>query len=163
MKRHDRGIGLVEVVIGAAIVSASLVGIIQAFSLYVQAGFEGTNRVKATALAEEGIEATRFLRDQGFSSFAALTTGTPYRLSFASNTWQATTSNTFIDGKFDRVVVIDSAYRRTSDQDIVASTSPDTKALDANARKITVTVSWMARAATSSVVLSTYMTDLFDN
>jgi hypothetical protein len=137
-----RGISLVEVVVGSAIILTVLGGVIAAFERYAAALFRTTERLQATYLAEEGVEAARVLRDASWASFSALTLDSPYRLAFVGGAWEATTSEALIDGVFDRTMVLSDVYRRTSDSDIVASTSPDAKAIDTDARHVALAVRW---------------------
>ncbi|MDP3735641.1 MAG: prepilin-type N-terminal cleavage/methylation domain-containing protein [bacterium] len=140
--KPPRGFSLVEVVVGSAIILIVLGGLIAAFTRYAATLFRTTDRVQATYLAEEGIEVARILRDASWTSFAALTLDTPYRLALSSGVWEATTSEALIDGAFDRTMTLQSVYRRTSDSDIVASTSLASKAIDPDARYVLVRLSW---------------------
>ena len=138
----QRGISLVEVVVGSAIILTVLVGLVVAFERYAATLFRTTDRLQATYLAEEGVEVARILRDASWTNFAALTLDVPYRLALVAGVWEATTSTTLIDGAFDRTMTLASVYRRTSDSDIVASTSPSPKAIDINARHVSVRTLW---------------------
>ena len=156
---RQRGIGLVEVLVGVSIISASLVGLIGAFNLYVRAGLSNTEKLQALFLAEEGLEAVRFLRDSSFGgNIVPLSTATDQYLYFEMGTWSLSPVATTTD-IFTRTIVLDDVYRRTSDNDIVSVSSSDPKVLDPDARKVTVIVSW-GRGTTTII---TYITDLFDN
>ena len=140
---HKKGLGLIEIVVGTAIISLSLVGLVTAFNVFIRTGLSNTNKIQATYIMEEGLEAVRYLRDAGYSAnISSLTSGTSYYLLFDGSDWSATTTQTLIDSRFDRIVTIADVYRRDSDDDIVASTSPDSKTLDSNTIQATVTVSW---------------------
>ena len=168
-KRHlsfgfSFGFELIEVIVGAAVITLSLAAIISMLLVTLRESLAAPAELKAAALAEEGLEALRALRNQSFASqIAALSVDTPYHLSFAGGAWQVSLSGGYIDGEFDRTLLFESVYRRTSDSDIVDAASPDTKALDADARKATVTVSWWEGNATSTVSAATYLTNLYDN
>ncbi len=150
----SRGISLVEVMVGSTVILAVLAGLSAAFERYAAALFRTTERTQATYLAEEGMEAARILRDTSWADFAALTRDAPYRLTFVSGAWEATTSEALIDGVFDRTMVLSDVYRRTSDDDIVASTSPDTKAVDPDARHVALAVRWSPLPSTESLAVS---------
>ena len=158
MNPHNKnnGISLVEIVVGAAIILTVLSGLSVAFDRYTKTLFRTTEHLQAAYLAEEGVEAARILRDTSWSAFAALALDSPYRLAFESGTWRATTSETLIDGVFDRTFTLASVYRRTSDSDIVASTSPVAKAVDPDARHVAVRVSW-SRLPSSEVVAEAFV------
>ena len=95
-----------------------------------------------------------------------IATSTPYFLYFNGVWWEATTiQQPFIDGVFDRVVIIEDVYRRDSDSDIVASTSLDANTFDPNSKYVTVRVSWAntsTSTATSTIETQTYLTNIFE-
>lgn len=158
---YTSGISLVEVVIGTALILLSLTGLASAYSFYLKAGLKNMDNLKAAFLLQEGVEAVTLLRDTSWSSFASLTSGTKYYLYWNGGTWVATTTSALIDTSFTRTITLDDVYRRNSDKDIVASTSPDAKSLDSGTKKLTVRVT-----ASSTPVLdksiATYLTNLFE-
>ncbi len=162
---HKKGLGLIEIVVGTAIISLSLVGLVTAFNVFIRTGLSNTNKIQATYIMEEGLEAVRYLRDAGYSAnISSLTSGTSYYLLFDGSDWSATTTQTLIDSRFDRIVTIADVYRRDSDDDIVASTSPDSKTLDSNTIQATVTVSWDSSGSVSEEISAVeYLTDFYDN
>ena len=135
-----RGSGLIEVVIGAGIIFIVLSGLVSALRLFVHSGSATTEKLQAALLVEEGVEAMRSIRDRSWSEFNGLSGGT-YHLVLGSS-WSATTTVQLIDSRFTRVFTVESVYRRNSDSDIVASTSPDQKTLDPNTKRVVVTISW---------------------
>lgn len=163
--KHNNGLGLVEIVVGTAIISLSLVGLVTAFNVFIRTGLSNTNKIQATYIMEEGLEAIRYLRDSGYSSnISTLTSGTPYYLLFDGSDWSATTTATLIDSRFDRTITIADVYRHDSDDDIIASTSPDSKTLDSNTIQATVTVSWDSSGSVSEEISAVeYLTDFYDN
>jgi len=135
-----RGAGLIEVLVGAAVIAAILLGVVSVFNFFLKSGVKTTTKLQAGFLVEEGIEAARSLRDRSWSEFSDLSGGT-HHLAF-DTFWQATSSEQLIDGTFMRTVTISDAYRRVSDNDIVPFESPDPKTADSNTKKVTVSVSW---------------------
>jgi len=157
-KDYSSGIGLVEVIVSVAILAFSLIGIVGGFNFYLRAGIENTDEIRALYLAEEGIEAVKFLRDGSWdANVAALATGTPYQLAIVGTTWESTTTPVLIDNLFTRTFTLDDVFRRNSDDDIVASTSAEVKTLDPDAKEVAVRVSW----ADEEVETITYITNLF--
>jgi len=157
------GFSLVEAVIASAICLAVLLGASGAFTLSLRASLGNTARIQASFLEEEGLEAMRTLRDNGWAAnIATLTASTTYYLAYSTSTnaWSATTTNRYIDSTFSRSFVLYNVNRDGS-QNIVTSGGSN----DANTKKITVTVSWRQReaSATSSHSLSTYFTNIFNN
>ena len=157
-RKTQGGFALLEALVASALLATVLAGAIGALLITSQSGTTGGARLEATYLADEGIEAARLMRDSGWSAnIAAHTTGTTFYLEWDGTTWLATDTNTYIDGVFERAVVLSDVYR-DGNQQIAASGS-----LDSNARKVTVTVSWNVDGATSSRSLSAYITNLFSN
>lgn len=158
-KRAERGSVLIEAVIAAAIVLAVLMGVITAFSRLYRSAISNTANLQAAFLEEEGLEAVRILRDNGWAAnIAPQTSGARVYLYFNGTTWTATSSNIYIDGVFERAVVF-ADVRRDGDQNIV----PSGGTVDANTKKVTVSVSWSARGATTTRSLSTYLANVFNN
>jgi len=153
----QRGFSLVEVVIGTALIALALVGLAGAFSFYLKVGLKNTDALKGAFLAEEGVEAVTLLRDASWSNLSLLATGTPYYLSWNGSAWVATTTPALIDGIFTRTITLGDLYRRTSDKDIVATSSPDAKTLDTDIKQVTVRVT----AAGVDTSLQTYLANIF--
>lgn len=154
----NAGLSLIEIVIGTALILLSLVGVAGAYSFYLKAGLRNTDTLTAAFLLQEGVEAVTLMRDDAWSNLSSFVSGTPYHLSWNGTMWTATTSSVLIDTVFTRTIVLDDVYRRTSDKDIVASTSPDAKTLDPDARHLTVRVT----APGIDVSVVTYLTNLFE-
>ena len=157
-KSGKGGFALLEALIAAALLTVVLAGAIGALLITSQTGTGNGARIEATYMADEGIEAVRLMRDSGWSAnIASHTTDTTFYLEWDGTTWVATDTNTYIDGAFERALVLSDVYRDGSQQ-IAASGS-----LESDARRVTVTVSWRENDATSTRSLSAYITNLFDN
>lgn len=160
---HKRGFSLVEILVAVAVLLASFVSVLTAFQVAARHGRGTIEQVQGAALAEEGIETITALRDSGWNNLSSLAVGTAYNLVFNGTAWATTQTPQMIDGVFLRTVVLNDVYRRTSDQDIVASSSPDAKAIDMGTKKITVRVSWATTTPqTVERVMETYLTNLFE-
>ncbi len=155
---YQRGLSLVEVVVGTALILLSLVALTGAYSFYLKAGLASTDKLKAAFLLQEGVEAVTALRDDAWANLSSLAPGTWQYLHWNGAKWVATSTATTTDGVFARAFRLDEVYRRNADRDIVASTSPDAKAVDSNARLLTVRVTAPGREET----LTTYLTNLFE-
>ena len=147
-----------EVVIGTALILISLVGLTTAYSFYLKAGFKNTDTLKASFLLQEGVEAVTLMRDDAWTNLSSLAISTPYYLSWNGSKWVATSTAVTVDGTFTRTITLDEVYRRNSDKDIVASTSPDAKSIDFGTKKLTITVVW----GTASSTMVTYLANLFE-
>jgi len=162
MKCHNLesniGLTLVEILVATSIILVFLLALSGVNNLYFKTVLLNTSSVRATFLAEEGLEAMRFLRDSSWiNNISPLTINTGYNLVLEANTWKATTTSILIDNLFERVVNIREVYRDSSD-DIVSSGGT----LDPNTRFITVTVSWRTGEATTTKLISTYLSNIID-
>lgn len=158
MTKDKRGFGLVEAVVAISMVAGFIVALAAVNTIYVKISFSQNSKIQAAFLAEEGMEAMRFARDAGWdANIAPLSNGAEYYLAFTGAFWQATTVPNYL-GAFDRRIRLE-AVNRDANDDIVSSGG----ALDPNTRLITSTVSWSERGATSTKMVSTYLTDLFAN
>ena len=157
---YSRGLGLIEIIVGTSIITLSMVGLITTFSFFMRAGLANTERIKAIYILEESTEAFRYMRDAGWTTdITTLSKDVPYHLVVNNSNWEATTTESLIDDMFDRTITIVDVYRRNSDSDIVASTSPDSKTLDPNTVEVTAKVAWNENEVKST----TYLTNIFNN
>lgn len=156
------GFGLVEIVIASAIISVSIFSLSAMAVIGSRLQSQSLEKIRANFLAEEGIEAMRFLRDKSWNTnLAPLNPGTNYYLSFASSTSRWSVGSVAvprIDSFFERTITVESVFRDSNDDIVLlgGTNDPDTK-------KITGIVSWQERNATSTAQLSTYLSDTFDN
>ncbi len=150
---YNKGMSLLEVVIGSAVL-LSLVSLIAVYGVHLRIALSTTPKMEAVLLAEEGLEAVRFMRDSGWSTkIATLTSNTPYYLYLSGSGWVSTTTNTYIDSIFERKFILSDVYRNGT-SDIVSSGT-----LDANTKKVSVSVSWSDHGATTTTALYTYLTN----
>ncbi len=155
---NKKGFGMIETVVGLAIMIVVLFAVLQSYNYYLRFAFSHRYDVKAALLAEEGVEAVKFLRDSSWSkNIGGLQTGTLYSLVFDGQSWATTTTSLYIDGIFDRTFKVDSVYRN-SDDDISTS-----GVLDPGTVRLTVNVSYNSNFGTTTKSISTYITNLFDN
>ena len=98
----------------------------------------------------------KIFRDTSWTNISAPVTGSSYYLTFNGTSWATSTTNTYIDGVFERKIVLSDVYRDAND-DIVSSGG----VLDTGTRKATVTVSWYEKTATTTKSISTYLTNIF--
>ena len=161
----NRGFGLIEILVAAAIISASFISLIAIANSSFRLVSGNVYRVQAEFLAEEGVEAVRILRDESWSgNLSGVLEGTIYYPIFniLTSTWSITETDPGpIDDIFSRVLLFGDVYRRDSDDDIVALSSPDTKTLDVGTKLVTSRVSWNDGA--KQVEFVTYITNMFQN
>ena len=150
---------MLEVVIGAAIMSASLLSLMSVFNMSLRFAEQSIKKTQASFLLEEGMEVVRILRDSGWhDNIESLDTGTPYYLDFSEDKWIAASTADYIDGVFDRVFILNDVYR-DSNYDIVDLGGD----LDTDTRKITVAISWFDGKGTTKESIHSYITNIFDD
>lgn len=152
----SKGFGLIEIIIGSAILTVSLVATSTYFQKTLQLNQDSGKTVQSSFLLEEGIEAVKFFRDTNWTNISGLAAGTSYFLQFDGTKWATTSSNIFVDSVFERKFILNNVSRNAND-DIVSSggtNDPDTK-------KVTVLVSWLGRNGTTTKTISTYITNIF--
>lgn len=154
-----RGFGIAEVIVAAALISASIYGLLSVSQNFLRLSRETSHSVKASYLLEEGVEAIRSIRDRGWTAnITPLLTDTTYYLHWDGEIWEATTTPELIDDFFTRVFVVDNVYRDAND-DIA-----ETGTLDPDTKKFTVSVSWPTQSgATTARSVSTYYTNFFND
>lgn len=155
--KRQYGFGLIEIVVGGAVFAVSILGI----SFYYQQALSVSQKtgriVQGSFLMEEGIEIAKIFRDTSWTNISGLTPGATYYLTWTGTKWATTTTNTFIDNVFERTLVVDNINRDGND-DIVSSGGT----LDAGTKKVTVSVSWNEKGATTTKTVSTYLTNFFN-
>ncbi len=155
-----RGFGLLEIVIAVAIISATIFSLSYVFLIASKLETMSLDKIRANFIAEEGLEASRFLRDTSWAgNLAGLSQGQTYYFSFATttSTWSVGTNGSEIDKLFLRKVTLENVYRNGS-YDIA-----DSGALDSDTKKINVSVEWLERGSTTTITASTYLTNIFNN
>ena len=158
------GFGLVEIVVGAGIIGLVLFSLAEVSRFVFRAVDESNLKTRSIFLAEEGMEAVRYLRDAGWAAdIAPLVLDADYYLTFSGGGWQLVSSATpLIDGVFERKIRFSSVYRSSVNDKIVAAGSGGA-VLDPSAKKVEVKVSWTNRGRENVTTLPTYLTNLFNN
>lgn len=152
----ERGFGILEIVVGSAILLAVAMGAAAVFGNLARASEANLRAVKAAFLLEEGAEAVRQLRDVGWISFSSLPSDRDHFFSWSGSGWGVTENNVLIDGVFERKFRLAEVYR-SANYDIAAS-----GAVDPNTRLATVALSWKSGSATTSRELIFYLANLFE-
>ena len=151
---HNSGLGVIEIVVVIAVIVTVFAGLLQLSSLEARVQERAREESKAYLLAREAMEAARFVRDESWATFFALTFETSYYPVISSSSWTLSSSDPgAIDG-FSRRVVLHEVFRDGSDN-IAPSGTPDP-----DTRRIEVIVGWTSRGGSSkSVTLETYLTN----
>lgn len=153
----SQGWGILEIVIGTAIISVVLLLLIGVLTNLLRYSATNLRQVQAGLLAQEGAEAARIFRDTGWANIAHLTAGQSYALYFNGTRWATSTTPVFVDNLFDRRISV-SAVCRNANSDIAACGTND-----ANTKLVTISVAWRVGAATSTRSISLYLFNLFES
>lgn len=155
---NQKGMGLIEIILVVGIISASFFAIGELALMSMKASAERSERARALAVAQEGIEVVRTIRDAGWTAnIAPLTFGATYYVATSSDQWILTATDPgLVGGRYARTVVIDNVSRDIND-DIVVIGGTD----DPGTKKVTATVTW--GSPVKSVELVTYITNILKN
>lgn len=154
--KKNRGMGLIEVIIGLAIISTSFLAVVTSYSFFIRVAIRNAETTKANFLVEEGVEVVRFLRDSSWGDFSTLATSTNHYLSFDGGVWMATSSNIYIDDRFERKFVLGDVYRDGAGDIAPLGT------FDEGTRKVEIYVSWPIAGATTTLSAETYLSNLHE-
>lgn len=152
-----RGITVVEILFGVAIM-ASFMGLLTlAFMLYLQVATAGPKHTAAVFLVDEGIEAIRSMRGRGWDEHIdTLGNGVTYYLYLDNGVWVATTTEQVVDGTFIREFVLSEVKR-----DGGGSITDASGILDGGSRKVDINVEWDGLIGSSEIEMSAYIMDIF--
>jgi prepilin-type N-terminal cleavage/methylation domain-containing protein len=161
-KISEKGFSLVEIVFASAIISVILVAIMGVSSQSVSVSHRTLNTYNAALLLEEGAEAIRTYRDNSWSNISALATSTTYCPTFATstNSWSfpvASSTCSFVNSYFTRSLTVSSVNRSSTSSNIISSGG----VLDTGTKLITISVTWLEGAATTTKTLQLYLSDIF--
>lgn len=161
MKSHrvsSGGFGMVEMVIGAAVLSTSLLGISSFFQTALRASSLTQASLQGDYLLEEGMESVKIFRDLSYTNnFFKMSTTTNYYFTWSGTNWATTTVNTFVDGKFERKFTL-ADVKRDVNSDIAGAGT-----YDPDIKLVTVSVAWGSPLGTTTRSIQTYVTNIFNN
>lgn len=150
----QQGFTIVEIIIVVAVILTAFGGILQVAQFSSRAESQAHRQTKAHILAREAFEATRFVRDENWSAFAALSFDARYYPVLEGNAWTLSPSNPGTVDGFQRWIEIREVYR-DNNQDIAPSgtADPDT-------RNIAAYVEWIQQGGDiKTIQLETYLTN----
>jgi hypothetical protein len=158
-KFFQKGFSLAEAVVAVSLCLVVLLSLFGVWTMVLSYSLSGTARVQATYLLEEGVEVMRILRDDGWSTnIAPINSEEDFYLEFDGSSWNISDTNQFVDAIFERKVVLADTYRDENDSITLSGGT-----LDTNTKKVTVSVAWFSKGATTTRELSTYLTNVFSN
>ena len=151
----QKGNTIVEVVVGAAILSVVALAFLGAMATLSRFHERDMLSIKGSLLAEEGIEALRYIKGTGWNNLSSVPAGQTRYLSVSPGVWSITNNPEIIDSVFYRSFKISQVQRSATD-DIVSSGG----AVDPNTLLLDVWVSWNSRGSTSTTDYKAYITNI---
>ena len=157
--KNTKGFGLIEILIVVGIMGIAFVGLVAFLINSSGIIFQVTRNTEAVALAEEGVEGVRSLRDEGWTTnIATLTESATYYPVISANKWTLTTTDPgTVNNLYTRTVVIEGVNRDVNDDIAVAGTD------DPNTKEVTVKVIWKVGQDVQDVTIVTYITNFLAN
>lgn len=153
-----KGFSLVEIVVMVSVVFVFMFIVWQIYVLYIKIASSNPDNFQASFIAEEGIEAVKFMRDDSWTdNIAPLVSGTAYTLVFDGSSWMVTTDVIFVSNKFDRRIYFEDVSRNFMGN-IDSLGDPDQ-----NTKKVVVEVSWQKDFSTTTRTITTYVSNIFNN
>ena len=154
-KGYTSGFGLMEIIISITLISVSLFAFATVSRIAFRAVLESSDRQRGGFLLEEGFEAIKTIRDDGWTNISSLTLDMSYHLVFSGGTWSATTSSQLIDGIFTRTFMLGEVFRNASDNIASSGTS------DPGTRRMEIEVTWEERGDERTMSAVSYITNIF--
>jgi type II secretory pathway pseudopilin PulG len=154
-KTKTKGSTLLEVLVVTGVLASIALAVLGTLSLLSRFHQKDTLAIKGQLLAEEGVEALRFIKSSGWSSLSGIPSGSLRYLALSVSSWGVTTTPEVVDGEFWRTVKVYQVTRDATD-DIVSSGG----IVDPNTLLLESAVSWSWRGATSTASYQSYITNL---
>jgi type II secretory pathway pseudopilin PulG len=156
---NQLGFSVIEVLVACMIMSVVTLALMSAASKGIELSGKALKQVQAGLLAEEGAEAVKSIRDNGWTTISSFNVETDYYLTFDtnSNIWSLSeTPTSLVDGIFTRKVVFSEVYRDNNNDDIST-----TGTLDDGIKKVSVLVSWPHQGGVVSRNIIFYLANIF--
>ena len=155
MSTQQQGSVLIEVVVGAAIFGVVALAFLGSFSALSMFHERDMLYIKADLLAEEGIEASRLIKDNGWNNLSSISSGNNEYLLLNGSSWSFTTVPEIVDGLFYRTIKVSKVSRDGSSNIVTLGGT-----VDPNTLLVESDVSWSYRNAASTVTYKTYVTNM---
>lgn len=153
MKSHKNksGFSIIEILLSITIFAIFTIGITYLSIDTLSRDAKVVLNNEALLYAQEGLEATRNIRD---TSFLSLTNG-DHGLSFLAGTWSFDLAPETVDNFYERTITISDVYRNEN-----GDIDPDGNILDPDTKKAEVEVAWMQNGIIPrSIVLTEYLSN----
>ncbi len=158
-KKFHRGVGIIEVMTAIAIAAIFFTAIYQLLIFSVRTTHNRTMETEGIYLAQEGMEAVRFIKSAGWSAnILPLVNGTIYYPVISGSEWVLSTVNPgAINSVYTRRAVFSEVKRDVNDDiNSLGTADPDT-------RKVTITVEWNETGGARNIAVETYISNFLAN
>jgi Tfp pilus assembly protein PilV len=153
-----KGISIVEIVVAAAIIGTSVVGIAGAIQIYLKIVYQNARETQAVLLLDETAEALQYLRDDSFSAnIDTAVSGTTYTVFWNGIGYELGTSTITLPYDMTRTVVFSDVERDGNDQIASSGTADDAT------RKATITIAWPYKGVTETIASEMLIHDMYAN
>ncbi len=134
--KHDKGFGLVEILIAASIITVVITAASAAWNQYIKLAAASAITVRTALLTEEAGEALQLIRDRSWTSnIAPLINGTAYYLTWNGSNYATTTTPIAFRDQY-AIKFMMSAVSRDGSSNIVTSGGSN----DTNSRRATIQI-----------------------
>ena len=155
---YNKGLSLVEAIIGTAVISLTLLGSITVYNYFIKAWPNNLENIQSSYLLAEGTEIVYYFRDSGWTpNIAGISLDTKEYFEWDGNNWATSTTNIFIDNLFERSFVLSNVYRDSN------SNIANSGTLDPKSRKATIYTAWNSGGGTTTKSISIYISNIFGN
>jgi len=153
-----KGMSIVEIIVAAAIIAVSVIGIVAAIQVYLKVVYQNTRETQAVLLLDETAEALQYMRDDGFGAhIESKTLGDTYTIYWDGSGYELSTSTITLPYGMTRSVVFSSIKRDGNDQ---ISSSGST---DENTLKAVITISWPYKEEMKILSSEMLIHDMYEN
>jgi Tfp pilus assembly protein PilV len=154
----SKGISIVEIIVAAAIIGTTVIGIVGAIQVYLKIVHQNARETQAVLLLDETAEALQYLRDDSFSGhIATAIAGDEYTLFWNGTGYELGTSTITLPYDMTRTVVFSEVERDASDQIVTSGTEDD------STRLATITVEWPYKEEIKSISAQMLIHDMYAN
>ena len=153
-----KGFSIVEIIIAAAIIGVSVVGIVAAIQVYLKIVYQNTRETQAVLLLDETAEALQYMRDDSFANnYGSINYIDTYTIFWNGSGYQLSTSTIELPYQMTRTVVF-AEVKRNGDDQISPIGTTDDRTLNA-----TVKIMWPYKGENKDITAQTLIHDLYEN
>lgn len=153
-KNFEQGLGIIEIMVVVGVVVFGFTAILELFRLNIQSSMTSRENLQAHALLAEAVEATRSVRDAGWSNLSSLIPQVDYYPIISGGAWALQTINPGPVNGFSRRIVLEQA-RRDANSDIVTSGGT----VDPDTFKVSAYIEWQSGGSAKTKNIVTYLTN----